>query len=319
MKLHSWLFAMLVSCAPMAVAASATDGYPQRPVHIVTGGAGGGSDITARIVAQGISDALGQPFIVDNRAAGVTPGIIVSQATPDGYTLLVQGSTFWVAPLVQKTPYDPIKDFAPVILVNSAPNVLVVHPAVAANSVKEFVALAKARPGQLNYASGSSGGSVHLAGELFKAMAGIDFVFVPYKSAAQARTDLLNGQMQFSFATVGGVVPLVKAAKLKALGVSSAKPSALMPGLPTVAAAGVPGYESGTATGMFAPAGTPRAIVEHLNREARRFLERQDTRERFLNLGLEVVSGTPEAFGAAVKSEMARLGKVIQEAHIRAE
>jgi tripartite-type tricarboxylate transporter receptor subunit TctC len=310
--------------AAAALIAAATgcwgaESFPVKPIRVVTGGAGGGSDITARIVTQGITGPLGEPIIVDNRAAGVTPGIIVSQAPPDGYTLLVQGSTFWVAPLLQKTPYDPVRGFAPVVLINNAPNVLIVNPAVPVSSVKDLIALAKAKPGQLNYASGSSGGSVHLAGELFRALAGIQFAFIPYKSAAQARTDVVSGEMQFSFLTAGGAIPLIKSGKLKALAVSSAKPSVLLPGVPTVAAAGVPGYESGTATGMFAPAGTPAPAIKRLNEETVRFLKQADTEQRFLNAGLEIVASTPAEFGAAVKSEMARLGKLIRDEHIHAE
>lgn len=306
---------MLIAIAPAIHAES----YPNRPIRVVTGGPGGGSDITARMVGQGISGALGQPIVIDNRAAGVTPGLIVSQASPDGHTLLVFGSTFWVAPLLQNMPYDVVKNFAPVVLINSAPNVLVVHPSVPVNSVKELIALARAKKGELNYASGSNGGSVHLAGELFRALAGITFVSIPYKNAAQARTDLLSGQMQFSFATAGGAIPIVKSGKLKALAVSTAKPSALMPGVPTVAAAGVPGYESGTATGMFATAKTPRAVITRLNQESVRFLERKETHERFLNAGLEIVGGPPEHFALAINSEMTRLSKLIKEAGIHAE
>jgi tripartite-type tricarboxylate transporter receptor subunit TctC len=259
---------------------------------------------------------LGQPVITENRSSGVIPGQIVSQAAPDGYTLLVYSSTLWIGPLMQQAPYDAVKDFAPITLATRAPNLLLVYPGVAANSVKELIALAKAKPGALNYASGGTGSSAHLAGELFKALAGVNLVQIPYKSNGAAINDLIGGQVQVMFATAGSAGPNVKSGKLRALAVTGLQPSPIMPGLPTVAASGVPGYEAESVTVVLAPAKTPATLVSRLNQEIVRVLNRADVKERFFNLGLETVGSTPAQLSATMKSEIARLGKVIKEAGI---
>jgi tripartite-type tricarboxylate transporter receptor subunit TctC len=242
----------------------------------------------------------------------------VARATPDGYTLLIASGNFWVEPLLRKTGYDPIRGFAPISLLVSSPNILVVHPTVPAKTVRDLIDLAKAKPGALNYASSSIGGSPHLAAELFKYMAGVDIVHIPYKGSGAANVALIGGQVQLTFATVASVTSYIKTGKLRALAVTSAQPSALFPGLPTVAAT-VPEFDTGGATAMFAPTGTPASIVIQLNSEVVRLLNRPDIKEKFFNVGVEIVCSSPEQLSAAVKLEMTRLGKVVKEAGLRAE
>lgn len=293
--------------------------YPHKPVRIITSEVGGGADFQARLIGHGISAALGQQVIIENRGGGVIPGNNVAKALPDGYTLLYTGSAHWLLPFMRdNVPYDPVKDFAPVTLPVRAPNLLVVHPSVAAQSVKELIALAKAKPGALNYGSGAPGSSSHLAPELFKALAGVDIVRVPYKGTGPAINDLLGGQLQMMFSNASSVTPHVKAGRLRALGVSSAQPSALAPGVPTVSA-GLPGFESVSNLGIFAPARTPTAVIRRINEEVVRYLETADAKERMLNAGVETVASTPEHLAAVVKSEMARMGKIIRSVGIRAD
>jgi len=292
--------------------------YPNKPIRIVASAAGGSGDFAARLIAQGLSGALSQQVVVDNRG-GVIPGEIVSKAPPDGYTLLIDAASFWIGPLLQETPYDPVKDFAPVTLTDSAPNVLVVNPSLPVKSVKELIALAKARPGELNYGSSSTGSTPHLAAELFNMMAGVKIVRVPFKGSGPAVISLLGGQVQLMFATAGSVAPHVKSGRLRALAVASLQPSALAPGLPTIAASGVPGYEAVAFEGMFAPAKTPVAIIDRLNQEIVRVLNRAEVKERFFNAGVETVGSTPEEFATAIKSNVAKWGKLIKEAGIRDE
>jgi tripartite-type tricarboxylate transporter receptor subunit TctC len=291
--------------------------YPGKPIRLVSPGPAGGADFVARSIAQGISGPLGQPVVVDNRPAGVIPGQIVSKARPDGYTLMVNGNSFWIAPLMQDNiPYDPLKDFSPITTAVGSPNILVVNSSVAANSVKDLIALAKARPGALNYGSASAGGAVYLSAELFKHMAGVDIVRVSYKSSGAAVTALLGGEVQLMFANAPSVAAHVKSGRLRALAVTTLQPSALYPGLPTVASAGLPGFEVASVYGVFAPARTPAAIVNRLNQEIVRFLGRTDVKERFLAAGVETIGSSPEELAAAMKSETARIGKVIREGGI---
>jgi tripartite-type tricarboxylate transporter receptor subunit TctC len=243
----------------------------------------------------------------------------VAKAAPDGYTLLLNGAPFWLAPLLQKMSFDPIRDFSPITLAIRQPNMIVVPPSLPVKSVKDLIALAKAKPGELNYASGLIGNSNHLAAELFKSMAGVDIVRVGYKTGAAAATAVMSGDVQLLFISTGSGAAFVKSGRLRALAVASAEPSALAPGLPTVAASGLPGFESTAMAGVFAPAKTPPSIIDRLNREIVRFLTRSDVKEQLFNIGQEVVAGTPAQLGATVKSEMARLGKVIKDVGIRAE
>ena len=306
---------LMVSGADVVSAQS----FPNKPVRFVTSEPGSANDITARLISQGISGPLGQPVIIDNRGGAVTSGTIVSQAPPDGYTLLIQSSALWSGPLLQTTAYDPVRNFSPITLATRSPGVLVVHPSVAANSVKELIALARAKPGVLNYGSGLTGASNHLAAELFKTMAGVNIMRISYKGGGLIINGLLRGEVQLSFPTAAAVASHVKSGRLRALAVTSAEPSALVPGLPTVAASGLPGYESEVTSGVFAPAKTPEAIVKRLNQEIVRLLNQPDIKQKFFDSGVEIVGSSPEQLAAKIKSDIARLGKVIKDAGIRAE
>ena len=293
--------------------------YPERPIRLVTGGTGGSNDIVARLVAQGLAQSWTQGAIVDNRPSGVIPGEIVAKAKPDGYTLLVTGSSFWISVLLQDTtPYDPVKDFSPITLPVSTPNIVAVHPSLPVQSVNALIALAKARPGDLNYGTTGIGSSAHLGGELFKALARVNIVRVNYRSVGAAMNDLIAGQVQMTFGTAGSVTPHVKSGRLRALAVTSTQPSALFPGLPTVAASGLPEYELIQIFGIFGPANTPKPIVNRLNEEIVRVLNRTDVKEKIFNGGIgEVVGSSPEQLAAKVTSEMAKWGKLIEDAGIR--
>ena len=295
--------------------------YPVKPLRIVTSEPGGVADFTARLIAQGLSTAFHQPAIVDNRggASGVIGIDIVARAPADGYTLIVFSPSLWTLPLIQRTSYDTLRDFAPVTLAVTAPNLLLVHPSFPATSVKALIALAKAKPGEYNYAAGSIGAASHLSGELFKSMAGADIVRVPFRGTAPALNALLGGQVQMMFAGAGSAVPHVLSGRLRALAVTSAQPSVLFPDLPTIASSGLPGYELETNTGMFAPAATPVAIINRLQAEIARALHQPEVKQRLAAAGIEPVANTPAEFTAKVKAEIARLGKVVKEAGIRAD
>ena len=306
---------LLLSCAN---ASSQT--YPSKPVRMVISGVAGTSNFAARLIAQGLTAALGQQVIVDGREGGVIAAEFVAKAPPDGYTLHLNGSALWLLPFMRShVPYDPVRDFAPITLAVSTPNILVVHPSVPAKSVKDLIALAAARPGELNCATGNAGTSNHLAAELFKAMARVSFVRVPYKGASPALNDLISGQVQLMFGSATSVAPHLESGRLRALAVTSAQPSALAPGLPTVAAAGVPGYASVAVFGVFAPARTPPAIIGRLHEHIVRVLHEADVRDRLFKAGSESVGSTPGEFAAAIKAEMAGLGRLITDAGIRDE
>ena len=320
--LLSRFVAQKLSVGLLLLGASVVSGqdYPIKPIRIVTAGAGGGVDFTARLIAQGISGPLGQQVIVENRT-GIQASETVSKAAPDGYTLLVNGSSHWVRFLLAKMSYDPVKDFSPISLVSRDIYVLAVHPSLPVKTTKELIALAKARPGALNYAAGTPGGGTHLAGELFKSMAGVNIVAVPYKGPAQSLIALVAGEVQVGFVTAasGPVVPHLKSGRLRPLAVTSAEPSALAPGLPTVAASGLAGYESVSNSGIFAPAKTPEAIINRLHQEIVRTLSRQEVKERFFNAGVDTVGSSPQQFAATIKSDTAKMSKVIKEAGIKVE
>jgi len=291
--------------------------FPGKPIRILTGGIGGAGDFVARQIALGLSIGVGQPVVVENRS-GVIPAEIVSKAAVDGHVLLVSGSILWIAPLMQgNISYDAISDFSPVTLAATSPNILVVHPSLPARSVKELIALAKVRSGELNY-SLTAGGSTHLAGELFKSMAGVKIVSIPYKSASAALNDLLSGQVQIMFATAASAAQQIKIGRLRGLGVTSAERSALAPGVPSIAEF-LPGYESQSIYGVFAPPATSSALVIRLNQEIVRAMNMPNVRDRLFNAGMEAVASTPERLANTVKSEILRLGKVIVDAGIRAE
>ncbi len=308
--------ALWPACAPFAAAQS----YPSKPLHIVTSEPGGGNDFAARMIAQALSVCLGQQVIVDNHggASGAIAGEMVAKAAPDGYTLLLYGSNIWLLPFLRNNvPYDPVRDLVPITLAVRAPNILVVHPALPVKTAQELIALARKRPGALNYGTGAIGSSSQIATELFKAMGKLNIVQIPYKGNGIALNALIAGEVQLAFATPGSVAAHIKSGRLRALAVTSSQPSPLLPGLPTVASAGLLGYEATSIVGMFAPAKTPEAVIARLNQETVRVLNRAELKERFLKSGVETVGSTPEEFGAVVRSEMARLGKVIREANIR--
>jgi len=291
--------------------------YPSKPIRIVTGSVGGGNDAMSRQIAQGISGPLGQPVIVENRGTGFLSAEVVYKSPPDGYTLLVGAATLWMSAFFQKVPYDAVRDFSPVSLISRDVNVLVVHPSLPVKSVRELIALAKSRPGELNYGSGSRGSSSHLAAELLKHMAGVNIVWVSYKGSAPVITALIGGEVQLTLLDPGLVAPHLKSGRLRALAVTSGTPSALAPDLPTVAASDLPGYEVVGMTVMLAPAKTPDAIVNRLNQEVVRVLNLPDVKERLLTAGSEVVASSPGQLAVTMKSEIAKWGKVIKDAGIK--
>jgi len=304
-----------------AMAASGQD-YPRKPIRLVTAEPGGGNDFAARLIVQGLGGSLGQPMIVDNRggAGGIIAADIVAKAQPDGYTLLLYANNIWIIPLLRSNaPFDVIRDFAPITWAAKSPNTVVVHPALPVKSVEDLIAHARARPGELNYGSGGSGSSTHLAVELLKSMAGVNIVRVPFRGNAPALNALFAGEVHLMIATAGTVAPHLKSGRLRALAVTSAQPSPLAPGLPTVAASGLPGYESIQIYGVFAPSRTSSAIVKRLHDEIVRVLGRADVKEKFLAAGVEPVGSTPQQLAATIKSEIVRMSKVIKDAGIREE
>jgi tripartite-type tricarboxylate transporter receptor subunit TctC len=319
-QLQCFVVRVIAVCA-MVLGAGIASGqnFPNKPIRIVTSEAGGGNDVQARLIAQGLTGALGEQVIVENRPSGIIPGDIVSKAQPNGYTLLLYNNALWTGPLIQSTPYDAVKDFSPIVAVAKAANVLVVNPALPIHSVAELIALAKAKPGELNYGSSGTGASNHLAAELFRTMAGINIVRINYKGAGPALTALLAGEIQLMFPTAGAVAPHMRTGRVRVLAVTSAEPTALAPGVPTVAASGLPGYESISIYGIFAPAGTPRVLIDKLNRKIVRVLNRADIKEKFFNAGMETMGGSPEQLATTVKSEIVRVGRVIKQAGIRSE
>jgi len=284
---------------------------------------GGGNDILARSVGQRLAEALGQQIIVDNRggAGGLIGAELAAKAVPDGYTIFLAsiGNLAFMPALHAKLPYDPVRDFAPLTLLATSAFVMVVNPSLPAKSVKELIALARAKPGQINYGSSGQGSSLHLTGEIFKLATGTDLVHIPYKGSAPALTDLIAGQVQIMFGTMPPTLPHVKTGKLRALGVSGAKRSVAAPDVPTIAEAGVPGFEVLNWYGIVAPGKTPAAIVQRLNGELVKTLKAPEMIESLGTQGLEAAGGSPERFGVFIKSEMAKYAKVIKAAGIRAE
>jgi len=315
-RLTVWIFpvCLVVLCAGVVSGQS----YPNKPIRIVAAAPGGNADFSARQIAHGLSESLGQQVIVDNRGgSGIIAADVVAKSPPDGYTLLFYGRDIWVLPLLQNdVRYDPVKDFAPITLAVESPSILVVHPSLPVKNVKELIALAKANPGKLNYGSSGVGSSPYLAAELFKAMAGVDIVHVPYKGAARALPDLFAGQLQLMFNTVTLIGPNVKLGRLKALAVTSAHRTALVPGLPTMSESGLPGYDAVVIFSLFAPAGTPSPTINRINQETVRVLNSPEVKERFFRAGTEVVASSPQALAATVKSDMAKWSKVIKNAGI---
>ena len=294
--------------------------YPTKPIRLLVSEPGGAGDFAARLIAPPLALSLGQRLIIDNRPGAFTSGRLAANASPDGYTLLFVASNLWLQPFMRdNVPFDPVKDFSPITLVTTSPLIVVVHPSVPADSVKELIALAKAKPGALNYGSGNTGSSSHLGPELFKSMTGLNIVRVPYKGAGPALNALVAGEVQLMIASAGASMPHVKSGRLRALAVTSAQPSALLPGLPAVAASGLTGYEFAQTLGVLAPARTPATIINQLNREIARVIHQADVKQKFLIAGVEPVGSSSMAFAALIKSDMIRLGKVIRDAGIHEE
>jgi tripartite-type tricarboxylate transporter receptor subunit TctC len=298
--------------------------YPVKPIRIVVPFPPGGiADLFARVIGQKFGEAWGQPAVVENRpgAGGNIGAELVAKSPPDGYTLVTGsiGTHAVNVSLFSKLPYDPIRDFAPVSLIMEAEGLLVVHPSVPVKTVKELIALARARPGQLSYASAGHGTAAHLSGELLKAMAKVDMVHVPYKGNVPAITDLMAGQTSLLFATMPTVLPQVQAGRLKALAVTSSTRSPAAPELPTIAEAALPGYSVTNWIGFFAPAGTPRDVVVKLNAEVVRVMQAPEIQKRLLNEGAKFTPWTPDEFAGFVKSEIAKWAKVVKEAGIRVD
>ena len=314
------LFLALAAALALPVQAQ---NFPSKAVHfVVPFPASGATDIMTRVVQRKLEEALGQPVIVDNKpgAGGAIGSAFVAKSAPDGYTILMATtSTHSIGPSLQKLAYDPQKDFAPVCLVANAANILVVSPALNVSSVRELIALAKAKPGQLNYASSGTGTIIHLSGELFVRMAGVSMQHVPYKGTALAAADIKSGQIAMMIDNVVSAIPFMKSGLEKGVAVTSAKRSDVLPELPTVAESGLPGYVSVTYFGVFAPAGTPPAVVARLNSELVKIVHQPDTKAKFLELGADPVGSTPDALAAAVKADAEKWGKVIREAGIKAE
>ena len=297
--------------------------YPSRPIRmIVPQSAGGSTDVVARVVAQKMGDGLGQTVIVDNRpGAGSLNGIeLVANAAPDGYTLLAVAASFTINPaLHKKLPFDPVRDFAPITQVATLPHILIVHPSVPVQSVKELIALARAKPGQLNYASSGIATSTHLAAELFMYLTKTSMVNVPYKGGSPAMTAMLGGECQLNFATISTAIPHVRSGKLRALAVTTAKRSVAAPEFPTIAESGVPGYEHASWVGLLATAKVPQPIITRLNQEAVKAAHAPDVKSILIRDGLEATGTTPAAYSTIIKTEVAKWIRVAKAAGITAQ
>jgi tripartite-type tricarboxylate transporter receptor subunit TctC len=305
-------------------AADSGAGYPTKPIRFVLGfPPGGASDTMARVIGTRLSEGLGQPIVIDNRpgAGGNIAAEIVARSVPDGYTMLLGNNGILAVnvSLYPKLSFDPVKDFAPVVLIASQPNILVVHSGVQANSVKELITLARSKPGQLNYASPGAGTTAHLAAELFKRMAGVEFVLIPFKGGGPAALAMLSGECQFTFATALSVQGHIKTGKLRALAVTTAKRSPNFADLPTVAEAGVPGFDAITWHGVVVPVRTPPPAIARLNSEFNKLLRTAEMRERMATLGSDVIGGEPKDLTDYMRAEIPRWAKVIKESGARAE
>jgi tripartite-type tricarboxylate transporter receptor subunit TctC len=319
-----WILATQMCAIPSVLAlcsgsfAHAQDYPAAKPLRILTSQPGSGSDIVARIISDRLPATFGQRAIVDNR--GILAPEIAVKAPADGYTVLFYSTPLWVSPLMRSNvPWDAMRDFAPVTLAVNAPNLLVVHPSLPVKTVKELIALTKTRSGELNYGSGSAGSTSHLAAELFNATAGVDIVRIPYKGVGPALLGLLGGHVQVMFPSASSVLPYMKMGKVRALAIASAKPSPLAPGLTTMAAAGLPGYEADTPLGVFVPAATPPRIVKRLHRALVAVLENPETRNLVIAQGSDVVASSPAEFAATLKAEIARWGKLIKAKGLKEE
>jgi tripartite-type tricarboxylate transporter receptor subunit TctC len=298
--------------------------YPSKPIKVIVPFAPGGNvDITARMVAPALSEALGQPVVVENKpgAGGTIGADLVAKSPPDGYTLLMgSNSTFSVAPsLYPKNPYHPVRDFAPVIMIASAPFVLVTNPGLAAKDARELVALAMAAPGKLTMSSAGTGSSNHLVGELFQDISGARFTHVPYKGSGQALTDLMGGQVDLHFDQITSAASHIQAGKLRPLLVTAVKRVPMLPEVPTAAEAGYAAFEATNVTGLIAPAGTPREIVDKLNAATQKVIAQAALREKFAGIGAEATGGTPEQFGAYIRDDLSKWTRIVKDANVKVE
>lgn len=317
------IFAVVLTTLLCAAGVTA-QAYPNRPIRmIVAYPPGGPTDILSRIFSQKLGDQFGRQIVIDNRGgAGAIIGTeLATKADPDGYVLLMgtNGSLSINPHVYKKLPYDPVKDFAPICLIASAPSIFVVHPSVAVKSVAELIALAKAKPGQLNYASGGVGTSPHLAGELFKSMAEVSIVHVPYKGGGPALADTVAGHVEIFFPGIMEALPLVKDGKLRAIAITTLKRTALMPDMATISESGLPGYDSGNWYGIVAPARTPPDIIAKLNAASLAALALPDTKKRLLDVGADAIGSSPEEYASHIRSEIVRMEKVIKAAGIKPE
>ena len=314
--LKLWMQIAAAALAAVALGLAQAQSYPTKPVKIIVPfGAGGPADIYARAIAQRLSEPLGQQVIVEDRpgAGSVLGTDAVAKSAPDGYTVLMISNTHTInETLNPKMPYNLLRDFAPITQVNVMPNVLVVSPTAKVNSVKELIALAKAQPGKLNYASSGSGTPYHLAAELFKAMTDTQIVHIPHKASGEARASVLGGQVEMMFDSLPTTVQQIKAGKLKGLAITSKRRSPLLPDMPTVSEAGVPGYEADLWLGLMAPAGTPAPVINRLHDEVVKILQRADVRDSFIQQGTEPIGNSPAQFGAFLKDDVAKWGKVVK-------
>ena len=305
--------------AALAAGAVVAQEYPVKPIRFIVGAA---PDVLPRLVGQKLSERWGQQVIVDRRpaAGGIIAGEAAAKSPPDGYTwLLTTGAYPTLVGLYPKLPFDFARDFEPVSLLASIPFLLVVHPSLPANSVGDLLKIARARPGELNYASSGNGTTAHLAGEMFKSMAKAKIIHVPYKGTVEGLMDVIGGQVHMMFAIMQAGYPHVKSGKLKALAVSGAKRSTAAPDFPTISESGVPGYEFTSWNGVHVPAGTPRAVIGRIHGELVRTVAMPDVRERMVSLGMEVAGSTPDELGALVRSDIAKWGRVIREAGVKVD
>jgi tripartite-type tricarboxylate transporter receptor subunit TctC len=308
----------VLACAAMLLPAGGVlaQVYPAKPIRVIDGyPPGGTTDIVARFIAPKFLESQRQPWVIENRpgAQGIIANDMVARSAPDGYTLLMYTGSHAVHPSIYKNlPYDLTKAFVPVTMTSDSQTVLMVHPSVPARSVKELIALAKAKPGSLNFSSGGPGSGSHMAMELFNSMAGIKMTHIPYRGGAPAVMDIAAGHVDLGFGTMPIASPHIRSGKVRALAVTRSTRAIALPDVPTIAEAGLPGYEATNATGVLAPAGTPREIVVKLQQEIARILKLPDVRERLINLGTEPVGGTPEQFGEYIRGEIAKWAKVVK-------
>ena len=317
------ILVLIVAITACASAQAQAPAYPTKPIRFIVGFTpGGATDLVARTISQKLGEALGQPVVVDNRpgAASNIAAELVATSPKDGHTLFLGTVSTSINPtLYKKLAYDPVRDFAPITQVTSTPFIVAVHPSLPVRNVKDLIALAKASPGKLAYASAGSGSGAHLFTEMFASMTQIKLVHIPYKGAAPATTATMSGETQIFFDNITTMLPVTRSGKLRGLAVTTARRSVTAPELPTVAEAGVPGYDANAWFGMFVPAGTPQSVIDRLNAETVKIIKLPETRERFLSLGAEPVGGTPAEFGKFFRSEVAKWGKVVKASGVQVD